>query len=783
MGTGAPPVTRPRESGIDAIPVIEARETSGITSKLVLAYVERQGGHEAVEDVLRRCGLEGRESEMRDEGHWFPFATKIALFQAAGDVLDDPHVMRRVGETALELGVADGLKAALRALGTPALLYKNVVRANAKFNTVQGMELLELRRTRARIRFFAVADVPYHPLDCDYNVGLLSCAPEIFGLPRARISHPVCAARGEADDCVYDISWDAHSSTGRAMAGAVAASAASIGGTALLAPALVPLGVVGAAVAAGATAWRVRSWAGTRRRQLEQALVEQSRLADRLAASLQDLVGELRLDELLEKITEHAQAAVRGKEFALLVEDGDGKVECRSSSGLPPATTRALECWFGERTRDGGEADVIDDTTLVPALELAAHEESMPLGSLCCAPLVYRGRVLGALVALAAAPHSFLPRDVDLLRSYAVQVAIALTNARLFEAQERLAARDPLTGLLNRREFDAALRREIDRCKRHGGGWSLVLVDLDRFKRINDAEGHAAGDCALRESAKALTAACRASDVAFRIGGDEFALLLPATTDQEATIAVADRACDGVAAGTPGLSASHGVAVWPVDGRQKDAVMNVADHRLYEMKGGHSATHPRDDATAEVLAVLADALEATDPGTAEHTEVVAGLCERVGKRLGLRGERLRALHHAALLHDIGKIAVPSEILNKAGRLTDEEFQQVKLHSIVGPRMLERVPHLRPSLPLIRAAHERWDGGGYPDGLAGPDIPLGARIISACDAFHAMTSDRPYRKALPQDEAVAELRRCAGSQFDPAAVQALLDALSLGTGHW
>jgi diguanylate cyclase (GGDEF)-like protein/putative nucleotidyltransferase with HDIG domain len=782
METGAPAVTQPQNAGLDAIPVLEARETSGITSKLVLAYVEREGGREAIEEVLGRCGLEGREEEMRDEGHWFPFATKIALFEAAADVLDDPQVMRRVGETALELGVADGLKAALRALGSPALLYKNVVRANAKFNTVQGMELLELHRTRARIRFFAMADVPFHSLDCDYNVGLLSCAPEIFGLPRARVSHPACAAGGEAEACVYDLSWESHSSSGRAMAGAVGAGALAIGGTAVLAPALVPAGIAAAGLAAATAAWHVRSRTGTRRRQLEHALAEQSRLADRLAASLQDLVGELRLDELLEKITEHAQAAVRGKEFALLVENEDGTVACRSSSGLPPATIRALELWFGGRSGPPFESEVIDDMRLVPTLEHVVQQESMPLSSLCCAPLVYRGRVLGALVALAAAPHSFLPKDIDLLRSYAVQVAIALANARMFEAQERLAARDPLTGLLNRREFDAALTREIERCRRHGGAWSLVLLDLDGFKHINDAKGHSAGDRALREAANALSAACRASDLAFRIGGDEFALLLPETSDKADATTGAERACDGLAAGALGLSASYGVAVWPSDGLHKDTVMNVADRRLYDMKGSRTRVEAPTDTAADVLAVLADTLEASDPHTAEHTRVVAELSEGVARRLGLSGARLQALHHAALLHDIGKIAVPNEILSKPTRLTDEEVEQVKRHSIVGPRILERVPYLRPSLPLIRSVHERWDGCGYPDGLSGDEIPLGARIIAVADAFHAMTSDRPYRRALPRDEALAELRRCAGTQFDPDAVQALLHVLGATDGH-
>src|SRR5439155_10447987 len=180
-------------------------------------------------------------------------------------------------------------------------------------------------------------------------------------------------------------------------------------------------------------------------------------------------------------------------------------------------------------SRPGGglsEPMLVDDVGLVEELEPIGLQESMPLRSICAVPLSYQGRTLGALVALAPQRRTFLPRDMDLLRSYAVQAAIALLNARLFEMQERLAARDPLTGLLNRRELHEYLRREIDRCHRHGGGFGLVLLDLDGFKLVNDTGGHSAGDEVLRRVAQALERSTRGSDVAFRMGGDEFALLL-----------------------------------------------------------------------------------------------------------------------------------------------------------------------------------------------------------------------------------------------------------------
>jgi diguanylate cyclase (GGDEF)-like protein/putative nucleotidyltransferase with HDIG domain len=886
----------PTDGAVGWIPVLEARETSGMTSKLVLAYAEKQGGRDAVEQILRRCGLEDREAHLRDEGSWFSFDAKIRLFEAAAEVLDDQHVMRRVGESALELSVGEGLKAALRALGTPSLVYRNVVRANAKFNTVQGMELLEIGRDHARVRFVDLAGVGFHRLDCDYTAGLLSCVPVLFGQPTARISHAVCGVGG-AEACIYDISWSRHFSPMRTLLSGGAVSIFAVGAAAVITPALVPAGLGVAAVAGSASAWRIHR--STRRRwdQLEREAREHLELSERLAASLQDLAGELRLEDLLEKITANAQSAVGGKEYALLVED-DGEHRCLASSGLPAATVAALEAWL---SRPGGrltEPMLVDDVGVVEELEPIGLQESMPLRSICAVPLSYQGQTLGALVALAPQRRSFLPRDVDLLRSYAVQAAIALLNARLFEMQEQLAARDPLTGLLNRRELQEHLRREIARGRREDGGFSLVLLDLDGFKMVNDTSGHSAGDEVLRAVAGAFERASRASDVAFRMGGDEFALLLPDAPEGRAAIDAAERACAAIAEADSRVSASYGIARWPADGPDDDALLVAADVRLYSMKAargrraapaearavsrccpdhgervavlsrlsrrlaqveeagdvievakeeltdgfpcytaafvgsgasdgqtaaagsslpiragnrpmGALRVSPRvhelkaedrflfEAAAAQIglalqlgellerveqtftdtVAVLSGALEAKDADTAAHTREVADLATRVGARLGMSGAELRNLTHAALLHDIGKIAIRGEILNKPGPLTDAEFAEIKQHTLTGVRMLERVDELDAVLPMIRSSHERWDGSGYPDRISGETIPLGARVICACDAYHAMVSDRPYRSALPAWEAVEEMRRCSGSQFDAVVVDALLAELA------
>jgi putative nucleotidyltransferase with HDIG domain len=184
-------------------------------------------------------------------------------------------------------------------------------------------------------------------------------------------------------------------------------------------------------------------------------------------------------------------------------------------------------------------------------------------------------------------------------------------------------------------------------------------------------------------------------------------------------------------------------------------------------------------AFSDTVAVLSGALEAKDAYTAAHTREVAQLSGRVGARLGLSGQELRNLERAALLHDIGKIAIRGEVLNKPGPLNDAEFEEIKQHTLAGVRMLEGVDELGSVLPLIRSAHERIDGSGYPDRLAGEQIPLGARVICACDAFHAMVSDRQYRPRQSVAEAIEEMRRCAGTQFDPVVVDALLEELAAG----
>ncbi|HEV2075451.1 MAG TPA: sensor domain-containing diguanylate cyclase, partial [Thermoleophilaceae bacterium] len=563
----------------------EPREASGLTSRLILAYVERRGGRRAVDAVLQRAGLADREEELRDENAWFADATRVRLFEAAAAVLDDPLVARRIGESAIDLGVGGALKLGLRTLGSPRLLYSNIAQANAKFNAVHRMDVLELGDGRARIRNVPLAGIEYHPSDCEYNVGLLSCVPALFGEPPARVSHPVCIANG-ADECIYVAEW-----TGEVRPAGrwVMAGLGGLAGSVLFARATTPVAAVAASGATALGGWRLLSNHRRRLRLLEAQAREQEESAERLTASLQDLVSALELDEVLDKVTCNAQAAVGGSEFVLLVEDSEG-LRCRSSSGLRPESVAALERWAGSSPGLLEAPVLINDLGSVPELQELPAEPAIGRGSLCAAPLVYRERPLGVLVALAPGAEGFLPHDVGLLASYAAQAAIALTNARLYKAQQELASRDPLTGLLNHREFHDTVARELERCRRYGGELSVVVLDLDHFKQVNDAGGHAAGDRVLQNVASALAATCRASDQAFRVGGDEFVLVLPNTGTADAESA-AERARVAVGAVDPRTSASSGVASWPAAGPTKDALLARADASLYEAKRAGGMVH------------------------------------------------------------------------------------------------------------------------------------------------------------------------------------------------
>ncbi|HKG43537.1 MAG TPA: diguanylate cyclase [Gaiellaceae bacterium] len=353
----------------------------------------------------------------------------------------------------------------------------------------------------------------------------------------------------------------------------------------------------------------------------------------------------------------------------------------------------------------------------------------------------------------------------------------------------RLALTDPLTGLGNHRHFHERLERELRQAYEKGLPLSLCLVDIDDFKRVNDRFGHPAGDRVLSE----LAARLRQTGEAFRLGGDEFALLLSGCDESAATIAassVVERISELELDQLGSVTVSAGVATSPAHAGDRDELIRVADSALYWAKeyGKNRVRAYRPDvielaelkrlasgpdrvARFRAAASLARAVDARDVYTGSHSQRVAELAVRTARRLGLPEEDVELTRLAASLHDLGKLAIPEEILRKPGPLTEPERLVLERHPQIGFRMLESLG-VDPVADWVLHHHERWDGSGYPDGLPGERIPLGARIIFVADAYDAMTSERVYRRRVEPGEAVAELRRCAGSQFDPGIVDAL-----------
>jgi diguanylate cyclase (GGDEF)-like protein len=617
----------------------------------------------------------------------------------------------------------------------------------------------------------------------------------------------------------------------------------------------------------------------------------------------------------------------------------DGLRDLASATTRPDCMTRIeahLERLFGS----------LNPTLVLEprALHASGGVAAAARGDDSCVCLEARGRHLGH-VQISRAPAADDPAR-ELMEAFAEHAALALDNARMLEENECRARRDPLTGLLNRGEFHDMLATAVAAVSRQPAEvLSLAVFDLDRFKDVNDAGGHGAGDRLLRAAAAALTAVCRASDAAFRIGGDEFALLLPGCGAQDSAM-IAARAAEAIARLDGSAGASWGVATIPSDATTREGLVAIADASMYERKGHRSqatsllrrdarsrlevasnlatrltqlhepreiaqtvvdelhsafgyylaaihrvdhddvlrivaatgrlteegvhwlareqplargvngrvartgerslvddtrldpdyvgsgpsldpgselslpihvggrvwgvlnleqmATHSFDEydvllaeavvaqagaalhrcllvdemerSFSNTLGVLCDALESKDAYTADHAEQVAELADAVAERFELTSSQQRSLRYCALLHDIGKIGVRSELLAKPARLTPEEYLEIQQHSEIGFALLARIPLLEQIAPLVRAVHERWDGRGYPDGLSGERIPLQARIVAVCDAWHAMRYDRPYRRALSRADALRELAEGAGSQFDPGVVSAFINAV-------
>jgi diguanylate cyclase (GGDEF)-like protein len=448
--------------------------------------------------------------------------------------------------------------------------------------------------------------------------------------------------------------------------------------------------------------------------------------------------------------------------------------------GAALVTSAIVDGWFLYTLAVGQTVD----TTLVAALWPAS---ALLLGSAAwqppteAAPIRLEGwRVLlmpsaFALSGLALLgyhiiePQNVLALALAVATLAAVIVRMSVTfreNIELLDSSRREALTDALTGLRNRRALMADLEHAAQRATA-AQPVALVILDLDGFKLYNDRFGHPMGDALLARLARKLdTAAVATGAHAYRLGGDEFCVLAEADERRAHEIAAAAHVALSEHGEGFTVACSYGTVTVPGDASEASGALRIADSRLYT----HKDRRERSSAGNQTSAALLQALEEREPELRDHLDEVGRMSMRVGRALGLSGDELDDLARAAHLHDVGKVAVPDAILQKPGHLDAVEWELMRQHTIAGERILNAAPALSHVARLVRSSHERFDGTGYPDGLAGSEIPLGARIIAACDAYQSMTSRRAYGAVISGDEALAELRRWAGRQFDPRVVE-------------
>ena len=416
-------------------------------------------------------------------------------------------------------------------------------------------------------------------------------------------------------------------------------------------------------------------------------------------------------------------------------------------------------------------------------------------------PMIVEDCLIGSLIVASRNPNAYHQKHIQLLEGLTSQIAIPVNNSRLYARAEERARIDGLTGLLNRHSLDEILLSEISRHSRYGGVLSLIILDIDSMKTVNDSHGHPAGDKLISQFSIILKNVIRQSDYAFRYGGDEFAVLLPQTTIDSA-MHVAERIRLQVSSSTKETiptTASLGLAGWPSDGIGASEVIATADRALYLAKrsGGNRTQRYQSsslisnyavpgsptDKNSEALSTvyfMAAAVDARDHYTGDHSRKVNKHAVALGKALELEPSDIERISACALLHDIGKVGISDEILTKSGKLTAEEWKVIKFHPQLGATIASHVRQLGPYIPGILYHHERYDGTGYPEGLKGEEIPLEARILAIADAYAAMTSDRCHSSALSHEQALAEIKCGAGTQFDPNLARVFLSIARAAT---
>jgi diguanylate cyclase (GGDEF)-like protein len=483
---------------------------------------------------------------------------------------------------------------------------------------------------------------------------------------------------------------------------------------------------------------------------------------------------------------------------------------CIASNGFElPAHRQKLEAWdtLLEKGECQGEQHLFRVTDN-PQLAPLSDKDSLLLGkifepsdSAVSVPIIWEGEIVGAFL-LTDWNKQLRQDDVILLHDIALVAGPSLQNSLLYGAATARAEIDGLTGLYNHRVIHERLTQEIARVQRARvthpkAKMSVAIMDLTDFKLFNDTYGHAVGDRVLRVVSDCLRTTFRASDIVGRYGGDEFVVILP-ETDGPGAETICGRAVNAVSTQPFEVSdgskitvrLAAGVATFAEDGDNVTDLLKAADKRLYLAKGRgklmiESVPEPNgvDTLVTEpmwqslgVLEALITAINSKDHYTRRHSEAVWKYALLTAQEMGLTREELQAVHVASLVHDVGKIVVPDAILRKPGRLSPQEIQVMQQHTVFGSLIVKDVPNLDLVLGGVRHHHERWDGTGYPDALRGEDISLLGRLIAVPDSFIAMITDRPYRKAYTYEQALVEIERGSGVQFDPKIVKAFVNAV-------